>query len=158
MSGSAPDAAPRSGGRGVQTANERPLDSGSVVRLRFARLTARPAVQADRVERLCVSLLSLACPHQYVAVITTGFETSERFQKGQQRRALIGRERKESSSGGRRFAAVKSDGIFNGCRRAVVQQRPAQPEAPQRRRPELLRRGGFLTDAVSGPDIVQQQI
>ena len=39
----APDAAPRSGGRGVQTANERPLDCGSVVRLRFARLTARPA-------------------------------------------------------------------------------------------------------------------
>src|SRR5213592_1470053 len=68
-SGSALDAAPPSGGRGVQTANERPLDSGSVVRLRFARLTARPAVQADRVERLCVSVLSVACPNQYVAVI-----------------------------------------------------------------------------------------
>src|SRR5207245_10972064 len=53
----APDAAPRSGGRGVPTANERPVDRGSVVRLRFARLTARPAVQADRVERLlCVSV------------------------------------------------------------------------------------------------------
>src|SRR5712691_10151191 len=52
----APDAAPRSGGRGVPTANERPLDSGPVVRLRFARLTARPAVQADRVERLSVSV------------------------------------------------------------------------------------------------------
>ncbi|PYR53771.1 MAG: hypothetical protein DMF95_02685 [Acidobacteria bacterium] len=50
------DAAPRSGGRGVPTANERPRDGGSVVRLRFARLTARPAVQADRVERLCVSV------------------------------------------------------------------------------------------------------
>src|SRR5437867_10348427 len=54
---SALDAAPRSGGRGVPTANERPLDRGSVVRLRSARLTARPAVQADRVERLlCVSV------------------------------------------------------------------------------------------------------
>src|SRR5213596_4260644 len=55
-SGSALDAAPRSGGRGVPTANERPLDGGSVVRLRSARLTARPAVQAARVERLCVSV------------------------------------------------------------------------------------------------------
>src|SRR5437773_7112425 len=53
---SALDAAPPSGGRGVPTANERPLDRGSVVRLRFARLTARPAVQAARVERLCVSV------------------------------------------------------------------------------------------------------
>src|SRR5213083_2714680 len=53
---SALDAAPRSGGRGVPTANERPLDRGSVVRLRSARLTARPAVQAARVERLCVSV------------------------------------------------------------------------------------------------------
>src|SRR5439155_14091629 len=51
-SGSALDAAPRSGGRGVPTANERPLDRGSVVRLRSAHLTARPAVQAARVERL----------------------------------------------------------------------------------------------------------
>src|SRR5439155_10482498 len=33
--GSALDAAPPSGGRGVQTANERPLDRGSVVRLRL---------------------------------------------------------------------------------------------------------------------------
>src|SRR5216110_1127575 len=56
VSGSALDAAPRSGGRGVPTANERPLDRGSVVRLRLARLTARPAVQAARVERLCVSV------------------------------------------------------------------------------------------------------
>src|SRR5438876_631936 len=56
VSGSALDAAPRSGGRGVPTANERRLDRGSVVRLRSARLTARPAVQAARVERLCVSV------------------------------------------------------------------------------------------------------
>src|SRR5436189_1245501 len=32
------------------------MDGGSVVRLRSARLTARPAVQAARVERLCVSV------------------------------------------------------------------------------------------------------
>src|SRR5437762_4913796 len=54
--GSALDAAPPSGGRGVPTANERPLDRGSVVRVRSARLTARPAVQAARVGRLCVSV------------------------------------------------------------------------------------------------------
>src|SRR5207247_5521451 len=43
-------------GEALPTANERPLDRGSVVRLRSARLTARPAVQAARVERLRVSV------------------------------------------------------------------------------------------------------
>jgi hypothetical protein len=68
-SSGAPDVAPRSGGRGVPPANERPVDSGSVVRLRVARLTARPAVQADRVE-LSVSQCLCGLSNQYVGVIT----------------------------------------------------------------------------------------
>jgi len=67
-SGSALDAAPRSGGRGVQTANERPLDRGSVVRLRLraSRLGLRCRPPASSA--LCLSV-SVACPNQYVGVI-----------------------------------------------------------------------------------------
>ena len=50
-----PDAAPRSGGSGVQTVDERRASVRRVVRSPLARLASRPALQADRVERLCDS-------------------------------------------------------------------------------------------------------
>ena len=49
------DAAPHSGGPGGVRANER-REHGTVVRSPVARLTPRPAGQADRVERLCASV------------------------------------------------------------------------------------------------------
>jgi hypothetical protein len=53
---------------------------------------------------------------------------------------------------------VTTNGVLDGRGGAVVQQRPAQPEAPQRRRPELQRLGGLLPDAVAGPDVVKEQV
>jgi hypothetical protein len=49
------DAAPRSGGPGVQTANER-QSTGNGRSFAASRLHGRPALQADRVECLCVSV------------------------------------------------------------------------------------------------------
>src|SRR5437773_3688370 len=68
--GSALDAAPPGGGRGVPTANERPLARGPV--RSFAVCAPHgSACGAGRPRRapLCLSV-SVACPNQYVAVIT----------------------------------------------------------------------------------------
>src|SRR2546426_12670339 len=53
---------------------------------------------------------------------------------------------------------MTDDGILNRRGRAVVQERAAQPETPQRRRPELLRSGGLLPNTVAGLNVVQEQI
>ncbi len=58
----------------------------------------------------------------------------------------------------RRLVSVRPNGVLNGGRGAVMQQRTPKPQAPQGGRPELLRLGGFLTDTVAGPHVVQQQI
>ena len=52
----------------------------------------------------------------------------------------------------------RRDRVFDGGRRAVVEQRTTEAQAPQRRCANLLGRAGCLLNAVAGPDVVQQQI
>src|SRR5437870_2566018 len=51
-----------------------------------------------------------------------------------------------------------ADGALDGRNAAVVQQRPAQAQAPQARLPNFCGCRSALLDAVAGPDIVKQQI
>ena len=54
------------------------------------------------------------------------------------------------------FSAVAPDRLLDRRRRAVVQERPAEPQTPQRRRADFV--GRRPCDAVAGADVVQQQV
>ena len=82
----------------------------------------------------------------------------ERAQESKKQLALTSAETLIAAARQFGFAAVSLDGVGNRRGAAVVQQRPAQPQSPQRRRPDLVGLGGALPDAVAGADVVQQQI
>src|SRR5262245_58390903 len=82
----------------------------------------------------------------------------QRLQEREQQRPLIRGQLLKTLPRLQRFAAVALDGVFDRRRRAVVQKWSAKAQPPQRRRPEFLRAGCLLADAVTGSDIVQEEI
>ena len=56
------------------------------------------------------------------------------------------------------FAGVPPDRLLDGGRGAVVEQRPAEAQSPQRRCANLLGRPRLLLNPVAGTDVVEQQI
>ena len=59
---------------------------------------------------------------------------------------------------GRRFALVPPNRLVGSRGTSIVQKRPAEPQAPERGRPDLVAGGGSLFDTVAGADIMQEKI
>jgi len=82
----------------------------------------------------------------------------ERPEEAQQRLAVGGAETLETAPGHFRLACVTADRVFGRGRRTVVQQRPAEAQAPERRSANLVGLGRGLANAVAGSHVVEEEI
>ena len=82
----------------------------------------------------------------------------QRLQEGQDGRGVLTFQSFKLPFAVRGFAIVSVNGMFHGGGAAVVQQRSAEAQAPQRGRSDLGTRGGGLIDSVAGSNVVEQKV
>ncbi len=82
----------------------------------------------------------------------------QRLEKREQRFARVRRQCVERTPHALGLAAVPCDRIVDGRLAAIVQQRPTESQAPERRRADLLGERGRLRDLVSSTDVVEKEV